>query len=140
MAKKRRKRSRPTKGSAYLSGQSPESKWINQWKPPKGFAVFFLRGSDADFARKHPIGYPLTVVLGIIALLSPSLAYGFITNFLYPGAVGWPTVIGCIGAFIIGVGLFNFVAIIVRQYLGHLVSILSFLVGGIMVAISLRFL
>ena len=36
-----------------------------------------------------------------------------------------------------GIGLFNLVAIIIRQYLGHFVSILSFIIGGIMVAISL---
>ena len=46
-------------------------------------------------------------------------------------------ILGFIGSFVIGIGFFNFVAIIIKQYLGHLVSILSFLIGGIMVALSL---
>ena len=41
------------------------------------------------------------------------------------------------GAFLIGIGLFNFVAIIIRQYLGHLVSIVSFILGGACIWISL---
>ena len=40
------------------------------------------------------------------------------------------------GGFIVGIGLFNFVAIILHQYLGHLVSILSFLIGGVLMAVS----
>ncbi|MBQ3356901.1 MAG: hypothetical protein IJG45_07320 [Oscillospiraceae bacterium] len=47
---------------------------------------------------------------------------------------------GWIGGFIVGIGLFNFVAIIIDQYLGHWVSVLSFPIGGIMIAISLHFL
>ena len=49
-------------------------------------------------------------------------------------------VLGIIGAFIVGIGLFNLVAIMIRQYLGHLVTILSFLIGGLLMAISLHFL
>ena len=49
---------------------------------------------------------------------------------------GW-MMFGWVGAFIFGIGLFNYVAIIIKQYLGHLVSVLSFVIGGIMVAVSL---
>ena len=48
--------------------------------------------------------------------------------------------VGWLGAFLIGIGLFNFVAIILKQYLGHLLSILCFLIGGGLVALSLAFL
>lgn len=48
--------------------------------------------------------------------------------------------LGLIGSFLIGCGLFNYVAIIIDQFLGHLVSILSFLIGGILVAINLHLL
>ena len=140
MAKKRRIRSRPPKGAVVLYRESPESRWIHQWAPPKGSAAFFLRGSDAEFARAHPVGYGFTVALGILALLLPVMIYGIYTGILYPSAGGGLVVLGCIGAFLIGIGLFNFVAIIVRQYLGHWVSILSFLIGGITVALSLYLL
>lgn len=45
--------------------------------------------------------------------------------------------LGFVGTFIIGIGLFNFVAIILRQYLGHLVSIILFLLGGILLIIDM---
>lgn len=62
--------------------------------------------------------------------------YAFSIN---PDGNGW-LVLGWIGGFIVGIGLFNFVAIIIDQYLGHWVSVLSFPIGGIMIAISLHFL
>lgn len=39
------------------------------------------------------------------------------------------------GGFIVGIGLFNFVAIIINQYLVHTVSIGSILVGSILILI-----
>lgn len=139
MAKKHRNRNGPPKGAIYFYEQSSESKWIHQWWPPKGSAAYFLMSSDAVFKRVHPIGYGFLVALGITALLTPCLAYTLYTGIVLSASSGW-LIFGWIGAFIIGVGLFNFVAIIIKQYLGHLVSILSFLIGGIMVAISLQFL
>ena len=96
-------------------------------------------GSDADFKRAHPVGYGFLVALGITALLTPFLAYALYTGIALSAASGW-LILGWVGAFIIGIGLFNFVAIIIKQYLGHLVSILSFLIGGILVAVSLHLL
>ena len=137
--KKRRHHDGPPKGAVVLYQESPESKWVNQWFPPKGSAAFFLRYSDAEFARKHPVRYPFAVVLGVFVLLLPLCVYGILTCLMYPNISAWLSVIGCVGAFLIGIGLFNFVAVIVKQYLGHWLSILSFLIGSFMVAISLRF-
>ena len=139
MAKKRRKPNRSPKGSACLIEQSPESKWINQWKPPKGSAAYFSRESDADFQRRHPVGYCFFVALAIAALLLPVILFGL---YLVPDPTAEVNLwyfVGLIGAIIVGIGLSNFVAIIPRQYLGHLVSILSFLIGGIMMAVSMHF-
>ena len=96
-------------------------------------------GSDFDFQREHPVGYVFLVLFGIAALLAPFIIYGLYTTVVLSAASGW-LVLGFAGAFIIGIGLFNFVAIIIKQYLGHWVSILSFLIGGIMVAVSLYLL
>ena len=139
MAKKRRNRNGPPKGAVVLYKESPQSKWIHQWWPPKGSAAFFSMGSDADFKRAHPIGYGFLVALGITALLTPFIGYALYTGIALSAASGW-LILGWVGAFIIGIGLFNFVAIIIKQYLGHWVSILSFLIGGILVAVSLHLL
>ena len=139
MAKKRRKHNYPPKGAVYLCEQSPESKWINQWTPPKGSAAYFSRESDEDFKRRHPVGYFFLVTLGIFALLLPVVLYSAYALSLNPDANGWTFLLGVIGGFIVGIGLFNFFAIIIKQYLGHLVSILSFLIGGIMMAVSMHF-
>ena len=139
MAKKRRNRNGPPKGAVVLYKESPQSKWIHQWWPPKGSAAFFSMGSDADFKRAHPIGYGFLVALGITALLTPFTAYALYTEIALSAASGW-LILGWVGAFIIGIGLFNFVALIIKQYLGHWVSILCFLIGGILVAVSLHLL
>jgi hypothetical protein len=108
------------------------------WTPPKGASAYFFASSDEDFKRRHPVGYVFLVLLGLAAFLAPMIVYGVyvISNFGNEGN-GW-FLLGLFGSMAIGVGLFNFVAIIINQYLGHLVSVLSFLLGGIMIAVSLR--
>ena len=105
------------------------------WTPPKGASAYFLRTSDYEFQQKHPIGYFFLVLLGIAALLLPVVLY-LIFVIPYGNNSPW-LMLGWVGGFIIGVGLFNLVAIIIRQYLGHIVSILSFIIGSILIWISL---
>ena len=87
--------------------------------------------SDTEFKRKHPVGYWLVVALGMAAIVTPMVAYGVYTQS--PTA----SIAGIIGTFIIGISLFNFVASIMDQYLGHLVSVISFLLGAILIAIDI---
>ncbi len=122
-------------GQKKRKGQKQSSHWL----PPKGAGEFFYRSSDDAFKSAHPVGYVFLVLLGLAALLLPCVLYCIYAFSVSPDGSGW-MVLGWIGGFIIGVGLFNFVAIIIDQYLGLWVSILSFLIGGIMVAISLHFL
>ena len=106
-----------------------------KWTPPKGSKAYFSVESDYDFQQRHPIGYGFLVMFGIAALLLPVVLY---LIFVLPVADNSPwLMLGWVGGFVIGIGLFNFVAIIIKQYLGHLVSILSFLIGGFLVWISL---
>lgn len=107
----------------------------SNWTPPEGASSYFFASSDYDFKEKHPIGYGFLVLLGIVALLLPVVLY---LVFVIPYNINsaW-IMLGWVGAFIVGIGLFNFVAIIIKQYLGHLVSILSFVIGGILIWISL---
>ncbi len=106
------------------------------WLPPKGFGEFFLSSSDDAYKEKHPIKYGFVVALGITALVGPMILY-----FIFLECMGVssdvPVGLGFVGAFVIGIGLFNFVSIILNQYLGHLVSIISFLLGGILLIVNL---
>lgn len=105
------------------------------WTPPKGASAYFSAASDYEFKEKHPIGYVFLVVLGIVALLLPVVIY---LIFVLPYDINSPWImLGWVGGFVIGIGLFNFVAIIIKQYLGHIVSILSFIIGSILILISL---
>ena len=137
--KKRRHYNGPPKGAIVIYQNSPQSSFAHQWFPPKGSAAFFLMESDADFQRRHPVGYVFAVLLGIFALLLPMFVYVLLLLPIdTPPSFG--VFLGMAGGFIFGIGLFNFVAIILHQYLGHLVSILCFLIGGIMMAASLSLL
>ena len=109
---------------------SKENKKSN-WAPPKNWKDYFDASADEAFKAKHPIGYVFLVMLSIAALLLPAILF----LVLVEPENGW-VLVGLAGGFVFGIGLFNFVAIIIKQYLGHLVSIVSFLVGGIMMLIS----
>ena len=130
--KKNRHRSHnhPPKGAVILYRSSPQSKFIHQWLPPKGSAAFFLMQSDEEFKKRHPIGYVFLVILGFAAFVLPIILFGVLAYFKNPNASGWSNLLGVFGGMIAGIGLFNLVAVIIKQYLGHLVTILSLLIGG----------
>ena len=135
MSGKKRRHNGPPKGAVVIYKNSPQASFAHQWFPPKGSAAFFLMESDAEFQRRHPVGYVFAVLLGIFALLLPMIMYAFLVLPLAaPISVGG--ILGLAGGFVFGIGLFNFVAIILRQYLGHLVSILCFVIGGAMMALG----
>ena len=135
MSGKKRRHNGPPKGAVVIYKNSPQASFAHQWFPPKGSAAFFLMESDAEFQRRHPVGYVFAVLLGITVLLLPAIMFcAYITRH-YQGAT-YHIMLGFVGGFIVGIGLFNFVAIILHQYLGHLVSILCFLIGGAMMAVS----
>ena len=116
-------------------GKKKSHKKNTGWKPPKGARKYFSPASDDEFKEKHPIGYVFLVILGIIALLSPVVLY---LCFVIPYDINSPWIMfGWLGGFIFGIGLFNFVGIIIKQYLGHWVSIIAFVLGSIFIWISL---
>ena len=135
MSGKKRRHNGPPKGAVVIYKNSPQASFAHQWFPPKGSAAFFLMESDAEFQRRHPVGYVFAVLLGIFALLLPMIMYAFLVLPL-AAPISFGGILGLAGGFVFGIGLFNFVAIILRQYLGHLVSILCFLIGGAMMAVS----
>lgn len=104
------------------------------WLPPDNYKSFFSAASDEAFKAEHPVGYVFLVVLLLIALLTPPALFCILVR----SESAW-SFLGFAGGFIVGIGLSNFVAIIIKQYLGHLVSLLSFLIGGILMIISWNF-
>lgn len=115
-------------------GKTKKHKKSN-WTPPKDYKSYFYASSDDEFKRRHPIGYGFLVLFGIAVLLLPVVLY---LIFVIPLADNSPwLMLGWVGGFIVGIGFFNFVAIIIKQYLGHWVSIISFIVGSILIWISL---
>ena len=115
-------------------GKKKKSKRKNLWLPPKGASAYFSVASDAWFKEKHPVGYVFLVVFGIAVFMMPMLRFGWVT--WEEEENGW-LLLGLVGSMVFGVGLFNFVAILINQYLGHLVSLLSFLIGGVLIWVSL---
>ena len=114
-----------------ISMSKKKNKKKSNWTPPKEYKNYFYASSDEEFKAKHPIGYGFLVMLGIVALLLPAIVFCVLVGT----ESGW-VMLGFAGGFVFGIGLFNFVAIIIKQYLGHWVSIISFLVGSIMMLIS----
>ena len=98
---------------------------------------YFTPESDRAFKKKHPIGYVFLVILGLIAFILPLI--GFLVYTLIRGedsfVGGWPilTIIGCL---VMGVGLFNIVAAIIKQYLGHILTLICLGGGGLIVLLS----
>ena len=88
--------------------------------------------SDDDFKKEHSQLYPLLVILGCVAFIAPLLVYCF-----WIGEANLWVILGAFGAFIVGIGLFNIVGAILRQYLGHIVTLGCFLLGGVMIWVSL---
>lgn len=99
---------------------------------------YFTPESDLWFKKKHPIGYGFLVALGIFAFLLPllGLLVYFMSGVESDNPVGGWAVLAIIGCIVMGVGLFNIVAAIIKQYLGHLLTVICLGGGGAIVALS----
>ena len=67
----------------------------------------------------------------------PSIIYIAYCLFINPAPDEWWLILGVVGTFIIGVGLFNIVAAWIHQYLGHMLTLLCLLGGLVITVISL---
>lgn len=107
------------------------------WRVPRdtdaGF--FFSPMSDVEFQAAHPKLYILLVLLGLVALFAPIFVFLAVATGVFSCSGGW-LVLGCIGGFIMGIGLFNLVAAWMHQYLGHILTIVTIGAGLLMMMIS----
>ena len=111
--------------------QSKTSKWV----PPENYKDFFYASSDEEFKDAHPVGYFFLVILGLVAMLMPAFLFSIVIGNAYGWGNGW-ILLGWAGGFVFGIGLFNFVAIIINQYLGRWLSVICFSIGSIIMLIS----
>ncbi len=79
----------------------------------------------------------MLVGFGIFALVAPLIAFIVYAEVTKIELNGW-SILCFVGCFIIGTGLFNIVAAVIKQYLGHLFTVGCFLVGGFMVYAGLN--
>ena len=100
---------------------------------------YFSKESDYEFKTKHPIGYTFLIILGLIVLFAPMILYLVIANSINPEGSFW-MILGVVGALVFSFGLYNFVAIIINQYLGHKFSIITLLLGALLMLISILLL
>lgn len=103
---------------------------------PKHAASYFSMDSDKRFKREHPKAYPLLVCIGGTALLLPMLGFIALTQFVRLAPNSPWLLLGCLGSFVFGIGLFNIVAAWLHQYLGHAVTAVCLTLGALMVAAS----
>lgn len=119
--------------------------FINEVKPhftkkaQKNKWEYFSAASDEDFKKMHPVGYKLLVLCGITALMLPQFIY-LIYIEVTKAPNEWPLMVGYVGTFIVGIGLFNIVAAWIHQYLGHLLTVSCFIIGAALIALSFHLL
>lgn len=113
----------------HFTKKAPENKW-----------EYFFADSDEDFKRLHPVGYNWLVCIGITALMLPQIIYLIYVNGINPAPNEWTLILGYVGAFIIGIGLFNIVAAWIHQYLGHLLTAVCLLGGAALTWFSMYLL
>ena len=108
------------------------------WRVPREEAGFWLTPyADVAFRAKHPRIYGLLVVLIVLALLLPALAFVGLVGAFRQNAMenGW-VILGFSGGVVAGIGLCNLIAAWIHQYLGHWFTLACWLAGGIMMLVS----
>ena len=109
-------------------------------KAPKNKWEYFSPASDEDFKRLHPIGYKVLCLIGITALMLPQIIYILYCLLINPAPNEWTLMLGYVGTFVIGIGLFNIVAAWIHQYLGHLLTAVCLLGGTALTLFSMYLL
>lgn len=106
-------------------------------RAPKNALQYFSRHSDTDFKMLHPTMYPIISLIGVLLLFLPTvLLFASLIYLKLLSEDSWQVIIGLVGSFMIGVGLFNIVSAWLHQHLGHFLTVISLFVGGCIVGLS----
>lgn len=118
------------------------------WKLPKNAKNLFSPKQEKLLKEKYGKLYTLHTILSVVILIIPFIIFMSITpvaafepttqasNFY--GAVGG--ILGLLGSLSIGVGLVNVFMIFIKQYLGHLVTLITIIGGAVLDFLALLIL
>ncbi len=121
-------------------------KFNNYWKLPKRSSRFFSPKQERNLKEKYGIWYTFHTIFSVIIIftpfvillcLSPDNAFEPTTQVgnLY-GALG--AILGLVGSVSIGVGLVNIFMALIKQYLGHIVTLIAIISGVILDVLALQ--
>ncbi len=117
----------------------------NNWKIPKNAADYFHPHYDDDFKAEHPLLYWLTVIAIIAGVMVGPAIYLFFCSGIQTTFndnaiefIAWA--VGFVASMGISIGILNIFMILHKQYLGHYVTLFSFVIGILGPAISLLIL
>ena len=120
-------------------------KFNDYWKLPKNAKNYFSPKQEKILKEKYGVFYTIHTILSIVILLIPFIVFLIIapSNAFEPttqignlcGAVGG--ILGLIGSFSICISLVNIFMALIKQYLGHWVTLIAFIGGLALDAIGL---
>ena len=121
-------------------------KFNDYWKIPKNVEQYFSANYEKKLKEKYGTWHTFHTVLSILIAFIPLIVFFIVSpsNAFNPstqidnviGGIGG--IIGIIGSLSVGVGLVNIFMSLIKQYLGHWVTILT-IVGGILLDILALF-
>ena len=150
--KKRRKRNQSEWRDRIISEQKRQKQ--SRWRMPKASAKYFDRNYNKDFKEKRPILYVLVIIVDVLVVFLPIGGYTFLSAIVVCSELGHPFIdsitsssrgllglffwfIGLLGAAVAALGFANIWMAALKQYLGHLFTLIT-LGGGLTVcALSL---
>ncbi len=113
----------------------------DNWKVPSNASDFFDPHYNDKFKKEHPILYWLTIIGIIVLACSGPVVYVSLISDIMPSDQTFIEkilfIIGFISSFGISIGLCNIFLALYKQYLGHLLTIISFGIGVIGCGLSL---
>ena len=115
----------------------------SNWGVPKNAAAFFDPHYDDEFKAKHPILYWLTVVAIVVVVMIGPTIYFFLCSKIQSTMSVFELpfwIVGFISSFGVSIGFANLFMIVHKQYLGHYVTLWSFLIGIVGSAVGLFFM
>lgn len=114
-------------------------KFNDYWKLPQNAKDYFSPKQEKQLKEKYGAFYTIHIIFSIIIVLAPFVVFLIISpsNAFEPtsqisniyGALGG--ILGLLGSVSIGVGLVNVFMALIKQYLGHWVTLIA-LVCGVM--------
>lgn len=117
----------------------------DNWRLPKNARDYFNPHYDDDFKSRHPVLYWLTVIAIFVLVLVGPLVYLYLCSctLIFESLSAFQLIVwivGFVSSFGISIGICNLFMIIHDQYLGHYVTLYSFIIGFAVPAVSLMIL